>query len=55
MGIHFSGLQNIDKPVTWVFSELTVCLNCGSAEFGVPKDKLAELRRLAKGNAASSA
>ena len=50
MGIHFTGLKNIDKPVVWVFPELVVCLDCGTAEFAVPK---AELRLLAKGDAAA--
>jgi len=48
MGIHFSGLKNIDKPVVWVFPELVVCLHCGTAEFAVPE---AKLRVLAKGGA----
>ena len=30
MAIHFPGLQNIDKPVVWVFPELVVCLDCGT-------------------------
>jgi len=51
MGIHFPGLKNIDKPVVWLFPELVVCLDCGTAEFAVPK---AELRLLAKGNAAAA-
>ena len=51
MGIHFPGLKNIDKPVVWVFPELTVCLDCGAAEFTVPN---AEVRRLAKGDAAAA-
>ena len=46
MGIHFFGLNNIDKPVVWVFPELIVCLDCGFAEFAVPE---AELRRLTRG------
>ena len=50
IGIHFPGLENIDKPVVWVFPELVVCLNCGMAEFAVPE---AELRLLAKGAAAA--
>jgi len=45
MAIHFPGLENINKPVVWVFPELVVCLDCGSAEFAVPE---AELRQLAK-------
>ena len=47
-GIHVPGLKNIDKPVVWVFAELVVCLDCGTAEFAVPE---AELRLLAKGDA----
>ena len=48
MAIHFPGLKNIDKPVVWVFPELVVCLNCGTAQFAVPE---AELRLLAKAEA----
>ena len=51
IGIHFPGLKNIDKPVVWVFPELVVCLDCGTAEFAVPE---AELRSLAKGDAAAA-
>jgi hypothetical protein len=51
MAIHFRGLKNIDKPVVWVFSELIVCLDCGTAEFAVPE---AELRQLGKGAAAAT-
>jgi hypothetical protein len=50
MGIHFLGLKNIDKPVVWVFPEVVVCLDCGTAEFAVPE---AELRLLAKGDVAA--
>jgi hypothetical protein len=50
MGIHSTGLKNIDKPVVWVFPDLVVCLGCGFAEFTVPE---AELRVLAKGEAAA--
>jgi hypothetical protein len=51
MGIRSSGMKNIDKPVVWVFSEIVVCLDCGTAEFIVPE---AELRSLAKGDAAAA-
>jgi hypothetical protein len=44
MGIHFPGLENIDKPTVWVSPELVVCLDCGAAEFIVRK---VELRQLA--------
>jgi len=51
VAVHFPGLKNIDKPVLWVFPELTVCLDCGTAEFAVPD---AELRQLAKGDSATA-
>jgi hypothetical protein len=51
IGIHFPGLRNIDKPVVWVFPELAVCLDCGTAEFVVPE---AEIRLLAQGGAAAA-
>jgi hypothetical protein len=51
IGIHFPGLQNLDKPVVWVFPEIVVCLDCGTSEFAVPE---VELRLLAKGDAAAA-
>jgi hypothetical protein len=51
IGIHFPGLKNIDKPVVWVFPEIVVCLDCGTAEFALPE---AELRQLGKGDAAGA-
>ena len=51
MGIHFPGLKNVGKPVVWVFPELFVCLDCGTAEFAVPE---AELHLLAEGGAAAA-
>jgi len=51
MGIHFPGLRNIDKPVVWVFPDLFVCLDCGTAGFVVPED---ELHQLEEGGAAAA-
>jgi len=51
MGIRSPGLEYIDKPTVWVFPELVVCMDCGMAEFVVPK---AELGVLAKGDAAAA-
>ena len=51
MAIYFPGLKTIDKPVVWVFPELIVCLDCGTAEFAVPE---AALRLFAKGDPASA-
>jgi hypothetical protein len=51
MGIRSPGLEHIDDSAVWVFPELVVCLNCGIAEFVVPRD---ELRLLAKDAAAAA-
>ena len=45
MGIHFLGLEDTDKPTVWVFPEVIVCLDCGMAEFSVPKDELRQLEQ----------
>jgi hypothetical protein len=47
----FPELENIDKPVVWVFPEVVVCLDCGTSEFALPE---ADLRQLAKGDAAAA-
>ena len=51
IGIHFPGLEGLNKPITWVFPKLVVCLNCGSTEFVIP-DK--ELRQLSESDAAGA-
>jgi len=51
MDIHFPGLKDIDKPAVWVFADVVVCLDCGIAEFAVPKE---ELRQLGKGDPAAA-
>ena len=51
MAIHFPEPKDTDKPVVWVFPEVVVCLDCGTAEFAVLE---AELRQLAKGDATSA-
>lgn len=45
MNIHFPGREGVDKPTVMLFTDVTVCLDCGFAEFFVPK---AELSRLAE-------
>jgi hypothetical protein len=44
------GLQNIDKPIVWLFPDIVVCTDRGIAEFAVPEE---ELRMLAKREAAA--
>ncbi len=43
--IHFPGLRNIKNSPILLYPELLVCLECGKAEFAVPKDQLALLAR----------
>jgi hypothetical protein len=50
IAIHLPGAGGREKPLIWVFQELFVCMNCGSAEFAVPEG---QLRGLAKRDAAS--
>lgn len=50
IAMRVAGLQNIDKPVVWVFPDILVCMDCGIAEFAVPED---ERRILAKREAAT--
>ena len=41
--IHFPRLKHIDKPPVLVFTQLSVCLSCGKAEFVVSQPQLARL------------
>jgi hypothetical protein len=51
MGIRSPGLKNVAKATVWLFPLLVICLDCGAAEFVVPKD---ELGQLARGDAAAA-
>lgn len=51
IAIHFAGLKGLAMPIVWVFPKLLICLNCGFAEFQVPKE---ELQVLATGDAAAA-
>ena len=47
LAIHFPGLKGLEKPIVWVFPQLLVCLDCGNAQFTVPR---AELSVFAEGS-----
>ena len=55
LGIHFPGLEGLDKPIVWVFPKLTVCLACGFAEFVVPDEPLEQLRNCVPAQSRESA
>jgi hypothetical protein len=40
INVHLSGLKNLDKPPVFVFPRLSVCLDCGFAEFAIPENAL---------------
>lgn len=50
IAIHFRGLENLEKPIAWVFPKIVVCLDCGIAQFAVPET---ELQMLSKRDAAA--
>ena len=45
VAIHFPGGRASEEPVAWVFPEVVVCVECGVAEFAVPKTELSLLTR----------
>ena len=44
INLHFSGLENLDKPSVLVFPQVVVCLDCGYSRFTTPETELAVLR-----------
>ena len=36
INIHFPGIKGLDKPTVWVFPTISVCLDCGAAQFTIP-------------------
>ena len=47
IGIHFPGLEGLNKPIVWVYPDLLVCLNCGLTQFESPE---AQLRQITEGD-----
>jgi hypothetical protein len=43
--IHFTGVNQLDKPGVLVFPRLLVCLECGFSRFTTPKAELTQLAR----------
>lgn len=40
IALHFPGLNGLGKPIVWVFPLVRVCLECGVAEFDIPKRQM---------------
>lgn len=51
VALHFPGLKGLDKPIVWVFPQILICLDCGLAEFSIPKT---ELRVLAENDSSAT-
>ena len=43
--LHPPGLKNINRPSTFLFPEIALCLDCGVAHFTVDKDQLPALAK----------
>jgi len=43
MIVHVGGLKNLDNPGTWIFTKVSICLDCGCARFTVSEIELALL------------
>jgi hypothetical protein len=46
--LHFPGLESLDKPLIMVFPQVSVCVDCGSAQFAVPKAELQLIKQSGK-------
>lgn len=44
VALHFRGLEGLKKPIVWIFPDVPVCLNCGTAVFSVAEQELRVLR-----------
>ena len=44
IALHFAGIEDLNKPIVWVFPRIFVCLDCGISQFMVPERELEVLR-----------
>jgi len=44
MNIHFPGRENFETSTLWAFPTVTICVNCGCAEFALHGEPLQKLR-----------
>jgi len=43
IAIHSPGLTGLNEPIVWIFPKLSVCLDCGFAEFEIPEEQIRQL------------
>lgn len=46
LNIHFSGLENLDKPSVFAFPSIFICLNCGHSQFTLLSLQVRQLKDL---------
>lgn len=44
IAVHFPGIAGLNKPIVWVFPTVSVCLDCGLAQFAIPEKEVEVLR-----------
>lgn len=44
IAIHFPGIEGLNKPIVWVFPRISVCMDCGMAQFMIPEKELEVLQ-----------
>ena len=44
VAMHFPGLEGLNKPIVWMFPRISVCLDCGIAQFMVSERDLEVIR-----------
>jgi hypothetical protein len=54
INIHFSSLEDANKPGIFVFPKLLICLNCGFSRFTTPASELALLAQVAPAKKSSN-
>lgn len=44
VNIHFPGMNGLNIPTVWVFPKISVCMDCGTAQFTIPEAERKELK-----------
>ena len=54
INIHHPCRKGLDMPTVWAFPSLSICFDCGFAQFGLSVDHLRELRSDSRFEAAAA-